>query len=356
VSCGELRSTVFIEEEVTMKGQRHSGECAWLAAVVAALCLAGVARAADLELVKKIDLKGKAGGLDHLALDAKRDRLFLANKVNNTLDVVDLKEGKLLKQVPNQQGVQGIAYSPELDRVYVGLGIKGFCNIFEGENYKLLDSVKFEDDADNVRYNPKTKLVYVAHAVKSIGVIDGKSFDLKADIKLPGTAEGFQIETGRSRMYVNIPTPSMVAVVDTDKNEVIAKHDVKLGAEAHPLALDEANHRMFVGCRKKETLKPAVVVMDTETGKEITSVEIPDGIDDLFYDAKRKKLYASCGEGFLVVIKQIDADRYEVSEKVATVKGAKTSYFAPERDRIYLGVPRQEGKDGPEIHVYQVKG
>jgi DNA-binding beta-propeller fold protein YncE len=339
-----------------MIGQRDRGMWSCVAGLVAALFLIGAARAADLELMQKIVLKGKAGGLDHLALDAKRDRLFLANKVNNTLDVVDLKKGELLKQVANQQGVQGIAYSPEFDRVFVGLGVKGYCNIFDGENYKLLESIKFEDDADNVRYNPKTKTVYVAHAVKAIGVIDAKTFDQKPDIKLPGSAEGFQIEAGRPRMYVNIPSPSMVAVVDTAKNEVIAKHDVKLGGAGHPLALDEANHRMFIGCRKVEKLEPSVVVMDTETGKEITSIAIPNDIDDLFYDAKRKKLFASCGEGFLVVIKQIDADRYEVSEKVPTVKGAKTSLYVPDRDRLYLAVPRQEGKDGPEIHVYQVKG
>src|SRR5439155_12445 len=82
-------------------------------------------------------LKGKPGKLDHLALDAKRERLFVANKVNNTLDVVDLKAGKLLQQLPNQFGVQGIAYAADLDRVYSALGTGGFCNVFDGNDYKL---------------------------------------------------------------------------------------------------------------------------------------------------------------------------------------------------------------------------
>src|SRR5262249_37945704 len=158
------------------------------------------------------------------------------------------------------------------------------------------------------------------------------------DIKLDGTAEGFQMEVGRPRMYVCIPKPSTVAVVDTTKNEVIARYPVSKAGGGHPLALDEANPRMFVGCRKE----PRVVVMDTETGKEIAGVPVPGDIDDLFYDAKRKQLYASCGEGFIAVIKQIDADRYEAGAKIATVKGAKTSLFVPERDRLYLAVPRQE--------------
>jgi DNA-binding beta-propeller fold protein YncE len=327
------------------------GPRTFVSALAIALLWGGTARAADLELMQTIVLKGKAGGLDHLAMDAKRDRLFLANKTNNTLDVVDLKAGTLFKQVPSQQGIQGIAYAPDLDKVYVGLGVKGFCNIFDGENLNLLKSIKFQDDADNVRYNPVAKMVYVAHAETALGVIDAKSFALKADIKLPGTAEGFQIEKGRPRLYVAIPKPGLMAVIDTEKNEIIAKHPIQLAGGAYPVALDEANHRVFVGCRKE----PMVVVMDTETGKELTSVAIPGDIDDLAYDARRQRLYATCGEGFVAVIKQVDANRYEAGEKVATVKGARTSFFDQAQSRLYVAVPRQEGKDGPEIRVFQVK-
>ena len=98
-----------------------------------------------------------------------------------------------------------------------------------------------------------------------------------------------------------------------------------------------------------------MVVMDSENGKEITSIAIPKDIDDLHYDAKRKKLYASCGEGFLTVIRQVSADKYDVEEKIATVKQAKTSYFAAEASRLYLAVPRQPNTDGPEIRVYKIK-
>src|SRR5205814_5167562 len=94
-----------------------------------ALALILAARGGELELVQTIPLKGKAGNLDHLALDTKRDRLLVANKANDTLDVVDLKSGTLLKQVPNQTGVQGIAYAADLDRVFIGLGTNGLCNV-----------------------------------------------------------------------------------------------------------------------------------------------------------------------------------------------------------------------------------
>jgi DNA-binding beta-propeller fold protein YncE len=322
-----------------------------LCTAFAALVFALTTQAAELELVQTIPLKGKAGGLDHLALDAKRERLFVANKANNTLDIVDLKNGKLLQQKPNQTGIQGIAYAPDLDRVFVGLDSNGLCNAFDGATYKLLKTVSFKDDADNVRYNPAKRVVYVAHAEKALGVIDAKTYAKKADIKLPAAAEGFQIESKRPRLYLVTPTPSQLVLIDTDKNAVVTTYPIKSAAGGHPVALDEANHRVMIGCRKE----PMLVVLDTETGKEVATVPIAGDVDDVYLDAKRKRLYASCGEGSIVVIEQQGADQYKEVERVPTVKGAKTCFYAPETGRLYLAVPRQEGKDGPEVRVYQAK-
>jgi DNA-binding beta-propeller fold protein YncE len=319
-------------------------------ALVAAL--AGRARAQPaLEPVKTIELKGKPGGLDHCALDSRRDRLFVANKANNTMDVVDLKEGKLLKQVRNQTGVQGIAYAPDLDRLFVALGAGGYCNVFDGENYKLVNTVKFADDADNVHYDPRSQRAYVAHAEKALGVIDGKTFKQVTDIELPGGAENFQIDPTRPMMFLCVPSPSELLVIDLEKNEVAHRYPLKMSGANFTLALDEANKRILVGCRKE----PKVIVMDSESGKEISSVDIPKDIDDLFLDAKRKRAYALCGEGFIAVLRQVDADHYEVQEKIPTAAGAKTGMFDADSGRLFLVVPREEGKAAPEIRVYQAK-
>jgi len=343
-----------------MSKQRVRDGCLALAAITVIMMAGALSTASTgepaLKLVQTIELQGKAGKLDHLVVDAKGQRLFLANKVNNTLDIVDLKgAGKLAKQVSGQAGAQGLAYAVDLDRVYVALGTGGFCNIFDCStpDYKLLETVKFQDDADNVRYNPKTHRVYVAHAENSLGVIDAKTFEVKADIKLPGPAEGFQLETARPRLYLCSPATGEVLLIDTDKNAVVTRYPIKSGGGHHAIALDEANKRIFIGCRKDKDREPVLVVMDTESGKEVATVPIPGDNDDVYYDAKRKRLYASCGEGFVVVIQQDSADSYKLVEKMATVKDAKTSFYDPEAGKLYLAVPRQAGKKGPEIHVYQ---
>jgi DNA-binding beta-propeller fold protein YncE len=311
-------------------------------------CRVWSAEPATLELLQTIPLKGATGRLDHMAIDSKNGRLFVANLSNNSLDIVDLKAGKLLKQIPDQKKVQGIAYAPDLDRIFVGNGIGGECNVFDGKDYKLLKSIKLPG-ADNVRYLASRRVVYVGHAEKALSAIDAQTYEVKAEIELPGRPEGFQLETKRPRLYMNTVDPTRLVVVDAEKNEVLHRYPVKLAGRAYPMAVDETNHRLFLDCRNK----PSIVVMDSETGKEVASVAIPEDIDDLFFDAKNKRLYASCGAGALAVVRQRDADHYESEETIPTVKLARTCFFDPAGERLYLIVPRQENEDGPTIRVYK---
>lgn len=334
-----------------LKAVLGCGVAAAIVALVLSSSAPGAMKAASFTLVQTIQLKGADGTLDHLLVDAKHQRLIVANKANNTLDIVDLKSGTLIKQIEGQQGVQGVAYAEDLDRLFVGIGSGGFCNIFDGSDYKLLKTIKFKDDADNVRYLQRTQMVYVAHAENALGVIDAKTFEVRADIKLPAAAEGLQPETVRPRLYLTTPQPSQVVVINTNKNEVLGRFPVKGGGKAYAVAVDEAGQRLFVGSRKA----PSVIVLDSESGKEVANLVIPNGVDDIVYDATRKRIYASCADGFLAVIRQVDANHYEMLEKLPTVKDAKTCCFSETEGKLYLAVPRQAGKEGPEIRVYQAQ-
>jgi DNA-binding beta-propeller fold protein YncE len=325
----------------------------YVASLFVGLTLATLAAADEpppLELVQTIPLKGAAGRLDHLAIDTRENRLFIANLSNNSLDIIDLKAGKLVKQVPGQRKIQGVAYVPDMDRIFVGNGVDGVCRVFDGQSYKLVQSIKLED-ADNVRYDARTKQIYVSHAEKALSAIDPRTLKVKATIKLPGPPEAFQLHPSQPRLYVNTLKPALVAVVDTDRNEVIAKFPLTLATANYPLALDATSGRVFVGCRKK----PMVVILDMKTGKEVASVKIPGDIDDLFYNAKRQCLYAACGEGFLAVLARKQADDYKVVQQVATDKLARTCLFDDQSGRLYVPVPGQKGAGGPKLLVFQAR-
>jgi hypothetical protein len=281
---------------------------------------------APLVRVQIINLKGPNSRLDHLALDANHKRLFVANMANASLDIVDLTEDRLVKQISGQKGIQGIAYSPDLNRIFVGVGEDGVCNIFDGASYRLLKSIPLPD-ADNVRYEPRTGRVYVGHAEKALAVIDARSLELLADIKLPAPPESFQLGKERPLIYLNTPRPSQVVVIDREKNTVLKSYPLTAAHENFPMALDEANHRILIGCRRR----PMLVVLDSGSGKEVAQVDIPGDTDDLFLDAKRNRIYVSCGEGFLAVIRQIDADHYELEAKLQRSGSPGLRFLTPVR-------------------------
>lgn len=303
---------------------------------------------ASLRRVQTIPLAGPTGRLDHMAVDPVHRRLFVANMPNSSLDVVDLVQGKLIKQVPGQRGIQGIAYAADLDLILVGNG-SGELNLFNGRDYHLLKSMHPGDDCDNVRYDSRTRRAYCIHAPRSLAVIDASTRTLVQEIPLPADPESFQLERGRPRLYLNTPSPSQVVVIDTVTGSVQKVYRLTRGGANFPMALDEAHHRLLVGCRRP----PLLDVLDTETGREVASVTIPGDTDDVWYDAEQQRIYVSCGEGYLAVLRQSEPDRYEIVSRVRTQRGARTSLYDADSHRLYLLVPRHAGSAAPEVWVFQ---
>ena len=323
-------------------------------ALVTIASFAGEPGPAPLERVQTIVLKGPVGGLDHLALDSRRGRLLVANTANNSLDVVDFKAGTLLRQVPGQGRIRGIAYAPDLDQVFVGNGTGGVFNAFDGRDYGLLKHVPLGEDADNVRYNPATRRIYVVHADAELAVFDAEGYSARAPIPLPKSVGAFQLEANRPRMYVNAKAAGLVVCIDTRKDEIIARFPVAPAAENAALAIDERHHRLFVGCRRD----PSLVVMDSDDGKVVARVPLPGDVDDVYFDARRGRIYASCGDGSVAVIRRVDADRYESLATIPTAKGARTSLFDEDGGRLYVAVPRRADRpprEAPEVWVYQAR-
>jgi hypothetical protein len=201
-------------------------------------------------------------------------------------------------------------------------------------------------DVDNVRLDPHTAEAWAGYGEGALArILVGMH---KSTIKLAGHPESFQLEKQGWRIFVNVPDAKQIAVVDTKKDSVITTWQMQDFQANFPMALDEPNHRLFVGCRKPARL----VVFDTEAGKPVADLAISGDTDDLFYDAKRKRIYISCGEGFIDVVEQSSVDNYQRSTKIPTAAGARTCFFSSDLDRLYLAVP-DRGNQKAEIRVYQ---
>jgi DNA-binding beta-propeller fold protein YncE len=328
----------------------------WKTACVAAvLCCFGVAEiaaqtAAPLKLAQTIALGGVEGRIDHFTLDAAGDRLFVCALGNNTVEVLDLRKGERVHAISGLGAPQGIAYVSELNRLLVANDKGGVCNIYDADSFQLIGKVDFGDDADNVRYDNALKRIYVGFGSGGIGIInavDGKQIGL---VKLAAHPEAFELEKQGQRIFVNVPNARQVAVVDRVKGEVIATWTTDAAFGNFPMALDEANHRLFVGCR----LPSKLIVLDTESGKTVTSVGISGDPDDLFYDRKRHRVYIICGAGKIDIVDQKDANTYKALIKIKTADGARSGLFVPEKDALFVAVPHR-GSQRAEIRRYQIE-
>ena len=303
---------------------------------------------ATLKLVQTIPLPGVTGRFDHFAIDAKGHRLFVAALGHNTLEVLDIAAGQRLKSIAGLHKPTGVLYLASPNQIGVANGDDGTFKLFDGSSYELLKSLGALDDADNVRFDAKAGTIYVGYGAGALAVIDAATMKQTGSIKLPAHPESFQLEAQGPRIFVNVPDAQQIAVIDRQKQSATARWPMTEFRDNFPMALDEANRRLFIGCRKPARL----VVFDTTTGKSVTDIEISGDTDDLSYDAARKRLYLSCGEGFVDVVAQRDADHYERIERIATVPGARTSFYSSQLNHLWLAVP-QRGRQSAEIRTYQ---
>ena len=303
-----------------------------------------------LLLKQTIPLPGVEGRIDHLDVDISGQRLFVCALGNNTVEVIDLNKGERVHTISGLGAPQGVAFVPELNRLLVANDKGGVCNIYDADSFQLIAKVDFVDDADNVRYENTSKRFYVGFGSGGIGIINAVDGKQVGSIKLAAHPEAFELERQGHRIFVNVPNARHVAVVDRDKGEVIATWKTDGASGNFPMALDEAHHRLFVGCR----LPSKLVVLDTASGKTVTSVGISGDPDDIFYDSKRHRVYVICGAGKIDTIDQTDANTYKALAKINTADGARSGLFVPERDALFVAVPHR-GSQQAEIRRYQIE-
>ena len=301
-----------------------------------------------LELLHTIPLPQVRGRFDHFAADVQGQRLFVAALGNNTLEILDLHDGKRVHSITGLHKPTGVAYLPESNRIYVANGDEGTCKVYDGNTFQVLTSIGGLDDADNVRYDAAAQRLFVGYGAGALGIIDVTRNAMLGAITFAGHPEAFQLEKRGTRIFVNVPDAKEVTVVDRSTRAVTDHWSLHAYRANFPMALDEGHHRLFTGSRQPAKL----IVLNTDNGKVIADVDIVGDTDDLFYDASNRLLYISGGAGFISVVQQVDADHYTPLENIPTASGARTSYFLPELKRFAVAVPEHGGQPAA-IRVYR---
>ena len=314
-------------------------------------------RKQPLRLVQTIPLPNVKGRLDHMDVDVKGQRLFVAGLENGTFEVVDLQAGKWVRSIPGFKKAQGALFVPELNKLFLASGDDGMLRVFRGDTLELLDSIHLESGPNRVVYEPKSKLVYVGYGGKDagkgygeVGIIDAQNDKLVGDVKVVAHPSELLLDKAGKTLFVFVSIANKLQVIDTNKREVLSTWAV---TSQHPgdAAFDESTSRLFIG-----THTPAeMIAMDSKSGKEVAHLPTAEGMDGVYFDAARKRVYVSGGRdlpvGFVYVYQQKNADRCETIGKIPTREGSGTSFWSPELNRYYVASP-MTSKEQAAILVY----
>src|SRR5216683_146403 len=310
--------------------------------------------ATPMILTASVPLEGVKGRFDHFA--SGKGRVFVSGLGNNSVEVIDLFQGTRSHEITGVPNPQGVTFSPEANKLFVA-SEKGKLYIYDGDSYKLITTLDFDGGADNLRYDAATKRVYVGcgddektGAIAAVDAMTNKRLD--EEYKVGDEPESFQLEKSGPNIYVNVRGLKQIAVINRT-TKAITRWTLNGLALNFPMALDEADHRLFIGTREP----PRLAVFDTKTGRMVVALPTVVDADDLYYDADRKRIYMPGAEGFIYVFQMTDPDHYQLYAKVATGPGARTAGFfgreGKDQTRFFSAVPAY-GNQSAEIRVYTV--
>jgi len=313
-----------------------------------------------LRLVETIPLPTE-GYMDHLSYDLKNQHLFLSGEMNKEVVVVDMKEGKVIHQTKVGGNPRKPFFDSVTNELWVDLG-DNTAVALNGSTFEVTKTVELTGgkgaptrDPDNAAYDRAKGLYYIGVRTRkegskdgSIEIVDTRSAKLVGRIQMDGDEPaGIALDAAGNRLYVGmgdvVNGESTIKVVDIAKRAVIAEWSTSGGPQPHVAGLDVANHRLFMGSRLGggHNVDPGkLVIVNTETGKVVQTLDATGGGDEIFYDAPSKRVYFSGSTGTLAVFHEDDPDHFRLLGKVPTGAIAKSGIWIPELKKYYAAVPK----------------
>ncbi|SDR62022.1 hypothetical protein SAMN05519103_07714 [Rhizobiales bacterium GAS113] len=301
-------------------------------------------------------IESKTSAFDYVAFDAGTNRLFIGHRQEG-LQVFDLAAHKLMKVVGDTtaHSANGATLMPEFD-----LGIAnnedGTITPFKISTLEAQPSLKVSEEIDASHYDPASKHIFVNAAAgkdgQDIVVLDAPSLKVAGTIRAAtAKAEGADVD-GKGNLYLAEQDLAKIAVIDTKAMKVTAEWETTGCGKPTAVASDAVNKRLFVGCRSKGAVKPALIVINTETGKIIYAAEIGDGVDGTVYDAELKRIFVASGvNATLSVFEQQNADTYKLVETLATRQWVKVLAMDRKAKKLYSIVAEGSADAGKKINT-----
>jgi DNA-binding beta-propeller fold protein YncE len=305
------------------------------------------AESLPLRLEAKVPLNDVRGRIDHMAVDLTRHHLFVAALGNGTLAVVDLQAQRLDRMIGGLAEPQGVGYDPATDTVYVASAGDGSVRLFKGADLSPNGRIELGSDADNIRVDSKAGHIFIGHGDGALAIVDATTHQKLASVPLKAHPESFQLDADTTRIFINVPNARAIDVIDRSSRKKIASWPTAGRSANFAMTLDQVRQHVLVAFRHPAELG----AFDSADGKLVASIPTCGDVDDVFADAKRHRIYLSCGEGFIDVLVENGAS-YRRTSRIATAGGARTSLFVPELDRLLVAVPAK-GETSAAIWIFR---
>jgi YVTN family beta-propeller protein len=271
-----------------------------LTLAVVSLVIVTLAAAADqaaiLQPATNIEVPASSGKFDFLRIDSKRHRLLAAHENDGTADYFDLQKSTLIKRL-KVGGAVDTAVDPDSTYYYVSVQEEARVAVIDAATLLEVKSIKTEGPTDAILYEPKNHRIYVTNDEGShVWVIDPVTAKVVDSIAIPGVPEFMVYDAAADRIYLNIKSADKVAVIEPASGKVVALWPTAPAAQPHGMALDAERHRIFTAGGNGK-----LAVIDTTTGKLITSVDIASKVDQIAFDPVTRLVYCAGPDEMTVV-------------------------------------------------------
>lgn len=287
----------------------------------------------DSAPLSRISIPGDYGW-DYLTADSEGRRLYVSH--DREVVVVNLDTGAIIGSIPGKS-VHGIAIARELGRGFISSGQPGSVIVFDLATLRVLQEVPVGADPNVILYDPETHRVFTAdRGSKKVSVIDGKTGMVVATVEgLGGKTEHAALDSGH--LYLNMQDLNKVLKIDTQTMKVTDTWTVAPCEQPSSMDIDRAHARIFIGCRSG-----VMTVLDTASGKIVTTQPIGKGVDATEFDAPRGLIYFACGEGKMWVFHEDDLNHYSLVDTTQTQASARTVAVDQKTGTAYLSVAEYE--------------
>jgi len=300
--------------------------------ILTVVLMTGGLQAADpnYRVVQEIQIGG-VGGWDYVIVDSPAHRLYVSHATR--IVVADTETGKVVGEIPDTPGVHGIALAPDLGRGFTSNGRANSSTIIDLKTLKPLGTVPTGENPDSIRYLRDRKEVWTFnHTGGSVTAFDPMTGQVIATIDVGGELEEAVEDVTANRVYVNVEDKGAISVIDTRTHKVVATWPLSGCEGPTGLAFDEEHHLLLSACDGKR------VVVDSKSGKAVTSFPIANGVDGNGFDPATGLAFASSGTGVLTIAHEDTPAMFTVVQTVKTQPSGRTMWLDAATHKVYVPV------------------